>query len=307
MADIDMRKRLAEVHAYAVTPFLAGNGSAIDFDGFRDNLRFMADQGVRVIAVGGGTGEIEALLPEELEGLAGAALDTVGDRLLVIGCLPPNLGMALRLAPLYEQLGVQVMMAVAPQVRWREPVDLEGTFEYYSAIAASCDLPFLLYRIQPWPAEFIARLGDIDQVLGIKDPCYEPLEFFRAIQQMGDRFVWIGNKQHDPGVLHLRYQMGIEGFTSGQLNYLPGPELQMHEAAVRRDWDEMVRLQAQVAPLERARRMFDDTAMVKAAMDFMGLRGGAVRSPRRNLDEASRDAVGAALVEVGVLPESSDG
>jgi len=295
MADADLKDRISNVHAYAVTPFVAGNVGEIDFDGFQENLRFMADRGVQAIAVGGGTGEIEALHPEELEGLARAAIEVVGDRVLLLACLPTNLGEAIRLAPVYENLGIELMMAVAPQVRWMEPVDLEGTFEYYSAVAGSCGLPFLPYRIQPWPAEFIAHLADIDQIIGIKDPCTEPLELFRAIQMMGDRFVWLGNKRHDPGVLHLRYQMGIHGFTSGQLNFLPEPELQMHEAAVRQDWDELVRLQALVAPLERVRLAFDDTAMVKAAMDFKGLAGGAVRPPRRNLESDSRQAIGAVL------------
>jgi len=299
MSDTDLKDRISNVHAYAVTPFVAGNVGKIDYGGFQENLRFMADRGVQVIAVGGGTGEIEALHPEESEGLVRAAIEAVGDRVLLVACLPTNLGEAIRLAPVYETLGIDLMMAVAPQVRWREPVDLEGTFEYYLAIARSCGLPFLPYRIQPWPAEFIAHLADIDQIIGIKDPCLEPLELFRAIQLVGDRFVWLGNKRHDPGVLHLRYQMGIQGFTSGQLNFLPEPELQMHEAALRQDWDELVRLQALVAPLERVRRAFDDTAMVKAAMDFTGLAGGAVRPPRRNLDAESRAAIAAVLNELG--------
>ena len=297
----DLRARLKNVHAYAVTPFKAGELTAIDVAGFQANLTFMADRGVQVVAVGGGTGEIEALLLGELETLAAAALDAVGDRILVVGCLPSNYGEAMSLAPYYARTGIQVMLATAPQVRWRVPVDLEGTFEYLAGIASVGDLPILPYRNQPWPMEFLQRLGDIDQIIGIKDPCLEPIEMYRAIKRMGDRFVWIGNKRHDPGLLHVRYQMGIEGFTSGQLNFFPEPELQMHEAAVRGDWDEMIRLQAQVGPLEEVRRAFDDTSVVKAAMDHIGLRGGSVRPPRRNLDEAGRAAVGAVLDELGVL------
>lgn len=200
MTDTNLRDRIANVHAYAVTPFTDRGVGTVDIHGFQDNLRFMADRGVQVIAVGGGTGEIEALHPDELEALATAAIEAVGDQVLVVACLPTNLGQAIRLAPVYESLGVELMMAVAPQVRWREPVDLEGTFEYYASIAGSCGLPFLPYRIQPWPAEFILHLADIEQIVGLKDPCLEPLELFRAIQMVGDRFVWLG--QHRRPLSH---------------------------------------------------------------------------------------------------------
>ncbi len=83
----DLRARLKNVHAYAATPFRVDDLGAIDLVGFRANLAFMADRGVRVIAVGGGTGEIEALHPRELEALAAEALAAVGDRVLIVGCL----------------------------------------------------------------------------------------------------------------------------------------------------------------------------------------------------------------------------
>ena len=294
-----LRDRLKNVHAYAVTPFTAAL-STVDVVGFRANLEFMVERGVQVVAVGGGTGEIEALTPEELETVATVALDSIGDRALVVACLPANYGEATTLAGRYQALGIEVLMATAPQVRWRTPADLEGTFSYYRAVADSCELPLLPYRTQPWSLEFIVSLADIGQVIGLKDPCRSPHEFFQAIQQLDDRFVWIGNKQHDPGVLHLRYQMGIDCFTSGQLNFWPDPELQMHEAAQRADWPELARLQARSAPLERVRKTFDDTAMLKAAMDIVGLSGGSVRPPRRNLDAAGRRELDMTLSNVGV-------
>jgi dihydrodipicolinate synthase/N-acetylneuraminate lyase len=123
---------------------------------------------------------------------------------------------------------------------------------------------------------------------------------FRAIRELGDRFVWIGNKRHDPGVLHFRYQMGIDGFTSGMSNFLPEPELELHEAALARDWDRMVELQERVAPLERLRMASDDAASVKAGMDLVGLSGGRVRPPRLDLSDTEREALRSVLDGLGV-------
>ena len=156
------------------------------------------------------------------------------------------------------------------------------------------------YNTQGWPAEFFVRLGAIDRIIGVKDPCQVPHNFFKAIKLMGDRFVWVGNKRHDPGVVHLRYQMGMEGFTSGQTNFLPEHELQMHDAALHKDWPRIIELQDTVAPLERLRMAHDDAAMVKAAMDLVGLAGGPVRPPRRDVPAAGRVAIRKVLEDLGV-------
>lgn len=112
-------------------------------------------------------------------------------------------------------------------------------------------------------------------------------------------------------MLHLRYQMGMQGFTSGMTNFLPEPELWMHEAAVARDWNRVVRLQALAADLERARNASDDAATIKACMDAVGLRGGRVRPPRRDVDPGQlpglREAIDrlrAALAEEAGAPRA---
>ena len=49
-----------------------------------------------------------------------------------------------------------------------------------------------------------------------------------------------------------------------------------------------MRLQALAAELERARNASDDAAMIKACMDLVGLHGGRVRPPRRDVDASLR-------------------
>ena len=295
-----LKTRLANVHTYAVTPFKTDNVLQVDLKAFEANLEFLIEHGVQVIAVGGGTGEIEALGIDELESLAKTALQVAGDRALVITCLPGNLGEASELVGRYQSLGAQIVLGMPPLIRGKVPLDLEGVFDYYRQLAEVTDLPLMPYNTQGWPAEFFVRLAEIDRILGVKDPCHQPHEFFKAIKLLGDRFVWMGNKRHDPGVVQFRYQMGMQGFTSGQCNFLPGPELEMHAAAQKKDWDRIVELQEQVAPLERLRMAHDDAAMVKAGMDLVGLQGGRVRSPRRAISPEGRAELAKTLKALGV-------
>jgi dihydrodipicolinate synthase/N-acetylneuraminate lyase len=291
---------LKNVHTYAVTPFREENLTEIDHEAFARNLEFLIAHGVQVIAVGGGTGEIEALSVDELEQLAATALRVAGDRALVITCLPANLKEALDLCGRYERLGSRILLGMPPLIRGKIPADLQGVHDFFRLVSRATGVPLMPYNTQGWPAEFFVQLAEIETIIGIKDPCQTPHEFFRAIQMLGDRFVWIGNKKHDPGVAHLRYQMGMQGFTSGQSNFHPEPELAMHAAAVKQDWEAVVQIQNRIAPLERLRLAHDDAAMVKAGMDLVGLHGGPVRPPRRDAPDAARASLRSTLQSLGV-------
>ncbi len=295
----DLRQRLKNVHAFTVTPFDKSDLTRIDLDGFARNLSFLIENGVQVINVGGGTAEVEALSDSELESIAQVALSVAGDRAVVVPTLPGNYRSALALAPIYERMGARVLLAMSPFTRNLVPKDLVGVYDYFRALAGASSLPFLPYNTQAWPPAFFVRLAEIDAIIGIKDPCHVPHNLFNAIKLLGDRFVWIGNKRHDPGVLHFRYQAGIEGFTAGNINFAPAFELELHRAAQERNWPRMVGIQEQLAPLERLRLAHGD-AVVKTGMDLVGLAGGRVRPPRTDLGKGMREGMRSELLKLGV-------
>ncbi|HCV23322.1 MAG TPA: hypothetical protein DGN59_07675 [Candidatus Latescibacteria bacterium] len=297
VSDSDLREQLKTVHAYAVTPFSADDVLKVDEEGFAANLEFLVAAGVRVINVGGGTGEIDALTNPELEQITRIALATLGERALVTPTLPGNSGAAVEMALRYQEMGARVCLAMAPYQRHSIPDDAEGIIDHLSLIGERVPgLRLLPYNTQGWSADFFERLGDVGAVIGVKDPCFNDHPLFQAIQRMGDRFVWIGNKRHDPGVLHLRYQAGIEGFTAGFINFLPQAELELEQLARKGDWPSMIALQRRLAPLERLRNRFGD-ATIKAGLDLAGLTGGRVRPPRVDMSEEGRVALGRELAQ----------
>ena len=295
----DLKDQIRNVHAYAVTPF-SDDLLTVDLDNYGKNIEFMLDRGVKVVVVGGGTGEVNSLTVDELETMARHALEVAGDRALVMPALPDNLGAAAELAPRYEKLGVRITLGMAPFVRNLIPEDLNGVYHYYEILAGLSGMALMPYNTQGWTADFFAKLAEIESVIGIKDPCQHPHNLFQAVQLVGDRFVWIGNKRHDPGVLHLRFQMGIEAFTAGFTNFAPHFELELFEAAQRKDWDRMVEIQAQLAPLERLRNRHNE-GVIKSALDLVGLKGGKVRPPRTDCSEPGVAELREELERLGVL------
>ncbi len=295
----DLRDKLKHVHAYAVTPFKKDDLYTIDMDGFNSNIAFMLEKGVKVIAVGGGTGEVNSLTIDELETMARSALELAGDQALITPALPDNFATAAALAPRYQKMGVRVALGMAPFIRNTIPEDLEGVFNHYNLLAQLSDMALMPYNTQGWSPAFFEHLAEIDQVIGVKDPCQVPHNLFRAIKRLGDRFVWIGNKRHDPGVLHFRFQAGIEAFTAGFINFIPQFELDLFDAATRQDWPRMIEIQEQLAPLERLRNEHTE-GLLKAGLDLVGLTGGSVRPPRTDATPQGIAALTEELKRLGV-------
>ena len=297
----ELRDQLRGVHAYALTVYRRDDIHTLDLDGFARNIAWAAERGVEIFVVAGGTGENDALTSQERLAMTERAIETVGDRALLVPTLPGNLGEAVELARRYEQLGLRVALAIPPVVRQRTPDDPEGIFRYYQALGARSGLALMPYNTQGWSAELFVRLAEVSQIIAIKDPCFEPHNLFRAIKRLRDRFVWVGNKRHDPGVLHFRFQAGIEAFTAGFVNFAPRLELELFAAAKMQDWPRMITLQEELAPLENLRSRFDDAAMLKATMDLMGLAGGPVRPPRMDVTDAERAEIKSELERLGIL------
>lgn len=290
-----LRRRMMHVHAYAVTPFAPDDVMRLNLKGLQKNLTFLVENGVRVIVVCGGTGEVETLDDEELLAVAKEALEVAGDRALVIPTVPDNLKRSIPLLKSYAKAGVEVVLGMPPYIRHRVPEDLEGVFRYYKALGDATDLALLPYNTQGWPAAFFARLAEIDRVIGVKDPCHHPKNLFEAIPLVGDRLVWIGNKRHQEEALRQRFEAGIQGFTAGLINFVPKYELAMMEAGLRKDWERLGTLQRTVAPLENLRDRYGDSAMLKAGLELTGLAGGPVRPPRVDMPEEGRRALRAEL------------
>jgi dihydrodipicolinate synthase/N-acetylneuraminate lyase len=290
----ELRVALVNLHAYVATPFTEDFSRVREHD-FATHLEDLYRRGVRVFAVGGGTGEADGLAAAEQARLAQVASETVGGRALVVGTLPGNFGEAVELARRYSALDLPVALAMGPMLRGRvvtEPLAVAG---YYRRLATAVGLPLMPYNSHEWSLDVLLRLADIDSVVAIKDACINPHPMLQAIHRVGDQIVWVGNKRYDPAVTHLRYKLGMQAFTSGLANALPEPELELHAACSKGEDERAVQLQSMLAPFERLRAAADDAAAVKAAMEAMGYVGGAVRPPRLDLEAPERAEISRVL------------
>ncbi len=108
--------------------------------------RYLADQGVHGLYVGGSSGECIYLSPEERELTLEAVMEEVGDELIVIAHVAcNNTKDSMRLAAHAEKLGVHAIAAIPP-IYFRLPED--AIAKYWNDIShAAPNTDFIIYNI----------------------------------------------------------------------------------------------------------------------------------------------------------------
>jgi 5-dehydro-4-deoxyglucarate dehydratase len=173
-------------------------------------------------------------------------------------------------------------------------------FDYYRAIGAATGLGLLIYS-RDWvnfsPA-MVERLTGIPTLVAWKDGQGDVRRYQMIINRVGDRLRWVGGAGDDtvPGY----YSIGVRAYTSSIATVAPRLSLELHELAAGGGGDELMRLMHRcVIPLYalRARRKGYEVSAMKAMMDMVGLRGGAVRPPLVEVREEEREELRRLLEE----------
>jgi 4-hydroxy-tetrahydrodipicolinate synthase len=126
-----------------VTPFLADG--TIDFHSFETLLERQISAGIESVVVCGSTGEGATLTFEEKCSLFRFAVEKNQKRIPIIAGTGSNDTRAsIELTQAAEQCGVDAMLVVAPF--YNKPTQ-HGLFEHFRAIAASTELPIILYNV----------------------------------------------------------------------------------------------------------------------------------------------------------------
>ncbi len=154
-----------------VTPFHA-DGS-VDETAFRDLVEWQIDQGSSALVPCGTTGEAATLSVDEHFHVVGLCVDQARGRVPIIagaGSNDTRVGM-LNIAAA-KAAGADAALMVPPY--YNRPSQ-EGIFQHFQAIAASCDLPIILYNVPGRTVTDIAveTMGRIvaamPSVVGVKD------------------------------------------------------------------------------------------------------------------------------------------
>ena len=285
----EFARSLEGVFGFPVTPF--HEDLSLDLDALARNVDEMASHPFCAMVAAGGTGEVYSLSIDEIEQVIATTVKAVDGRMPVVAGTGFNAVMGMEIARRAAKSGAEAILVLPP---YYVAAPEEGLFAYYEAIGKATGLPLMVYS-RDWAVftpEMVARLADrVPTLVAWKDGQGDVRRYQRIMNHNGDRLAWMGGLGDDcvPGY----FAIGVQAYTSSISNIAPKLSLHLADAGLRqRNFDELNRLMERyVQPLYAIRERMKgyEVAVMKEAMEMLGIPAGGVRPPLRSLREEDRD------------------
>lgn len=283
-----------------VTPFT--KKGAVDFPALKRFLKYQLDGGINGIVVCGSTGEAVTLNEEEYSEVVKFTVDEVGGRIPVwAGAGSNDTARAICLSKIAEAQGVDGLLQVTPA--YNKPT-LSGLVAHYKAIAASVDLPIILYNVPGrtgsniLPAAILRIAKEVPQVVGVKEASGNINQIGEIIEGAPKGFVVLAGD--DPLALPAMI-LGGRGCISVASNEAPKDFTALCQAGLRGDWKEARRLHFKLLELMNINFIETNPIPVKTALAMMGIIEESFRLPLVVIEEKNRPAIKQCLTKLGLL------
>ncbi len=281
MTHRDFARRLTGVFGFPVTPFR--HDLSLDLDGLARNVAEMAAYPFCAMVAAGGTGELYSMSADEIERVVRVSVEAVNGRMPVVAGTGFNTPMGVDIAKRVEKAGADCLLVLPP---YYSNAPEEGLFAYYEAIGAATGLPMMVYS-RDWAVfspDQVSRLADrVPSLVAWKDGQGNGMRYQRIMQKVGGRLAWLGGLGDD--CVPTYFAAGVQAYTSSISNIAPLVSLALADAGMARDFARLTGLMNKyVHPLYALRERVKgyEVAVMKSAMELLGMPAGPVRPPLEN-------------------------
>ena len=280
-----------------ITPMTADG--AVDYDGAARLADYLVtDMRNDALVINGTTGEAPTTTDAEQSQLLRTVLGAVAGRAVVVAGVGTNVtAHTIERARQAEQAGVHGLLVVTPY--YNKPPQ-PALAAHFTAVADATGLPVLIYDIPgrtgaAVATETLIALAAHPRIVGVKDAKDDPAAT-SAVLARTDLVYYCGTD-----MLNLPWlSLGAAGFIS-VAGHVAGDRL--HEMIDAYQAGDVARARAihyELIPVYTGLFRNQGAVMTKAALDLLGLPGGAVRAPLLAATDAERDRLRADLTEGGV-------
>jgi 5-dehydro-4-deoxyglucarate dehydratase len=280
--------KLTGVFGFPVTPFHAD--LSLDLDGLARNVDEMAAFPFCALVAAGGTGEMYSMSPDEIEQVVATSVKATKGRMPIVAGTGFNAILGADIARRAAKAGASCILALPP---YYVSAPEDGLFAYYEAVGKATDLPLMVYS-RDWAVftpDMLARLAErIPTLVGWKDGQGNVRQYQRIMERVGDRLAWFGGLGDDcvPGY----FAIGVQAYTSSISNIAPNLSLALADAGLKPDFKRLNELMKRyVNPLYalRERAKGYEVAVMKEAMEMLGMPAGPVRPPLMDCRPADKN------------------
>ncbi|MCZ6463939.1 MAG: 4-hydroxy-tetrahydrodipicolinate synthase [Proteobacteria bacterium] len=281
-----------------VTPF---SNDAVDEKALGDLVETQIAAGVDGLVPCGSTGESATLSHAEHQRVVEIVVEAARGRVPVVaGTGSNNTREAIALTLHAREAGADGALLISPY--YNKPTQ-EGIVAHFEAVASEAALPLIVYNIQGRTAsnilaETMARLAEIEHVVGAKEACGDIDQIAHVIALCPDDFtVLSGDDAWTLPVLAI----GGRGVISTSSNVAPTEVGDLVRAFRSGDPDRARAIHGKLLPLFDALFCETNPIPVKAALALMGRIEPEIRLPLLPLSERNRERLQVVLKETGLL------
>lgn len=265
---------------------------------FRNQIERQVKSGVHGIFCYGTNGECYALSTEEKERILKIAVEQVNGRVPVYaGCGCITTRDTIELSKKAEELGADVLSLITP---YFAAISQEELYEHYAAVAKAVNIPIVLYNIPARTGcsilpETVARLSEIDNIVGVKDSSgkWENLKAYIELTKDRDFAVLSGN---DSLILQTLKEGGVGGI-AGCANVYPHNMVSIYECFMRGNLEEAQKAQDAIAAFRSCFQYGNPNTIVKLAVKLLGYPVGSCRKPFHSVPAQGVERLKAVLEE----------
>jgi 4-hydroxy-2-oxoglutarate aldolase len=288
---------LRGVFAPATTPFDPVTGDA-DAVAMRANLRRWLEAPLAGVVLFGSTGEGPLLDEDEKARLTEACRTVVdGGRLLLAGTGTESTRATIRATRAVADAGADGVL-VQPPAYYRPSMTPDALRDHYAAVADASPVPVILYQVPPrfsgveLPAGLVHELAKHPNVVGIKDSTGDLKTLAALVDACGRNAQVLAGSG---AVLYGSLEAGAAGGILAVSLLAPAECAALFQAFAEERFADAGRIQERLAPLHRAIVAEMGNPGIKAALDELGMHGGAPRPPLKPLRDRERPKVREAL------------
>jgi len=263
----------------------------LDFPLFEKNLNAQLQAGVNGIILGGTLGEASVLSNDEKFALVKFAVEKVAGKVpVVMNIAEGSTREAIRQADEAKKNGATGLMMLPPM---RYKSDHRETVTYFKTVAASSDLPIMIYN-NPVDYKIEVTLDMFDElqesknIQAVKESTRDVSNVTRMVNRFGDRFKILC------GVDTLAMEellMGADGWVAGLVCAFPKETVAVYKLVKERKIDEALKIYRWFLPLLELDIHPKLVQYIKLAEQETGIGSEQVRAPRLTLVGEERELI----------------
>jgi 4-hydroxy-tetrahydrodipicolinate synthase len=281
-----------------ITPFKNG---LVDEEALRRLVEWQIAEGTHGLVPTGTTGESPTLDFDEHKRVIEITIEATRGRVPVIAGTGSNsTAEAIELSTHAEKAGATGILIVNPY--YNKPTQ-EGLYQHFKAINDRVGIPILIYNIPSrtnvdMSVATMARLFELKNIVGVKDATANLARVSQQRAALGPEFNQLSGE--DATALGFTAHGG-HGCISVASNVAPRLCAEFHNALLKGDFAAALKLQDQLMPLFDVLFVETNPGPVKYAASRLGLCSAEMRLPLAPVTEATKKAVDAELIKVGLL------